>query len=130
MAGMQATQHREPERRFRPGERVSLVCQVLGWVVDDFPGWIRVRFHDAAGHERTMVDKLPIFGLDIGLKDQLPTSVSVRCNVIEANGSEVVVSTSMDGLVAEDGADEFVVPVELLAAGWETQGHLDRGNSP
>lgn len=119
MVDIQAAQQGEPDRGMRPGDRVSLVCQVVDWVIDDdFPGWIRVRFHDAAGQERTLVDKVPIFGLDIGLTDQLPTSVSVRCTVVETagSGSEVVVSTSMDGLVTEDGADEFVVPVELLRA--------------
>jgi hypothetical protein len=29
----------------RPGDRVALMCQVVGWVIDDdYPGWIQVRF--------------------------------------------------------------------------------------
>jgi hypothetical protein len=100
----------------RPGDQVLLVCQVDGWVDDDFPGWIRVRFHDAAGRQRSMVDKLPVFGLDVGPADRLPGVAVVRCVVVKSAGAEsaVVVSTSVDHVVAEDGADEFIVPAASL----------------
>jgi len=107
--------------RLRPGEQALLSCDVVSWVRDDFPGWVRVRLTDVAGRAWFLVDKVPIFWVDATADSVFPAPAAVRCTVVdivhrpaEDGPPEVVVSTAVDGVVAEDGTDRFVVAGEML----------------
>ena len=107
--------------RLRPGERVSLICEVVSWVSDDFPGWIRVRLTDAAGRTWFLVDKVPIFEANVTAESVLSVPAAVRCTVVELIPGQgqgepplLVVSTAVDGVAAEDGTDQFTVSGDML----------------
>ncbi|MFG3708476.1 hypothetical protein ACGF7U_27595 [Micromonospora sp. NPDC047670] len=40
-------------------EERFLRCEVVAWVSQDFPGWVRVRLVDADGRSWFFVDKVP-----------------------------------------------------------------------
>ena len=105
----------------RPGAPVLLACDVVEWVSDDFPGWIRVRFRDAAGHDWHVVDKIPVFAVEVTGASVLPIPAALRCRVVDvvadadrAGPPCLVVSTAVDGVRAEDGTDQFTVRDETL----------------
>jgi hypothetical protein len=107
--------------RLRPGEQVLLTCEIVSWVRDDFPGWIRVRVTDAAGRAWFLIDKAPIFQVEVTAESMFPVPAAVRCAVVEivrGEGEEgpprLVVSTAVDGIAAEDGTDRFTVAGDML----------------
>lgn len=107
--------------RLRRGARVSLICEVVSWVSDDFPGWIRVRLTDAADRTWFLVDKAPIFEANVTAESVLPAPAAVRGTVVDvlpgqgqARPPLLVVSTAVDGVAAEDGTDQFTVQAAML----------------
>jgi hypothetical protein len=107
--------------RVRPGDEVLLACEVVGWMSVDFPGWVRVRLVDAAGRAWFLIDKAPVFNVDLTPESVLPVPAAVRCAVVGRvrppglqGRPQVVVSTALDGVAAEDGTEEFTVPDRLL----------------
>ena len=42
-------------------EERFLRCEVVAWVSQEFPGWVRVRLVDADGKSWFFVDKVPVF---------------------------------------------------------------------
>jgi hypothetical protein len=107
--------------RLRPGDSALLGCEVVGWVSDDFPGWVRVRVTDAAGRAWDVVDKAPVFGIEVDAGSDFPLPAVIRCTVVDVVQTQVpdrppwlVVSTSVDGVATEDGTDRFTVTGELL----------------
>lgn len=106
--------------RLRAGEKVMLSCEVVGWVREEFPGWVRVRLTDAENRAWFLVDKVPIFGVEVTAESTLPMPATVRCAVagVIRDGDDgpprLVVSTAPDGVAAEDGTDQFTVAGDML----------------
>ncbi|BCB76927.1 hypothetical protein GCM10022251_76260 [Phytohabitans flavus] len=107
--------------RLRPGDQVSLTGEVVARVSDEFPLWVRVDVRDAAGRVWSFVDKAPVFDAAVGPEAVLPVVAAVRCAVVRTvdDGDPggpplVVVTTAVDGVVAEDGTDQFTVRGEQL----------------
>ncbi|HEX2301049.1 MAG TPA: hypothetical protein VHH34_21500, partial [Pseudonocardiaceae bacterium] len=107
--------------RLRQGDQVLLICDVVGEDSSSFPGWLRVRFTDAAGREWDLVDKAPIFGTASESRGARPDTATVRVTVIELLPQEptgaaplVQVSTALDGVSAADGTDVFIVSDTVL----------------
>lgn len=96
---------------------VGLRVEAVRWVDDTFPGWIEVQFSDARGKRWSLVDKAPVFGTaeDLGPCFDYPLAVSVACVVVETATADleddavVTVSTSVHGITAVNGEDEFSV---------------------
>ncbi|MET8176679.1 hypothetical protein [Streptomyces clavifer] len=79
---------------------------------DTFPGWIEVQFSDARGKRWSLVDKAPVFGTaeDLGPRSDYPLAVSVGCVVVKTATVDLEdVSTSVHGITALNGEDEFSV---------------------
>jgi hypothetical protein len=72
-----------------------LRCEAIEWVELDWPGWIRVRLVDADGRAWFLVDKVPVFGLDLAPHVAMPVPVDLVCDI-----------------VAKDDDDDQVVVVE------------------
>ncbi|MGW4497449.1 hypothetical protein ACWENR_02365 [Micromonospora sp. NPDC004336] len=106
----------------RPGDHVDLSCEAVEWVDRAFfPAVVRVVFTDAQGRAWSLVDKAPIFGVDLDPESLLPRPAVVRCIVKEFRDesdaspvSLVLVSTEPDGVAAEDGTAAFLVSSDLL----------------
>ncbi|MEU5825978.1 hypothetical protein ABZ798_33520 [Streptomyces sp. NPDC047803] len=96
---------------------VDLRVEAVRWVDNAFPGWIEVQFSDAGGTRRSLVDKAPVFSSaeDLGPFSDYPLAVSVACVVVETataalgDDAVVTVSTSVHGITALNGEDEFSV---------------------
>lgn len=102
--------------RLAPGDRVLLGAEVVGLVEDDVPALVRVRLTDATGRVWSVVDKAPVFDVDVTPDSSLPVRVWLRGTVLEVlpvrNADEpplLVVSTDVDGVATEEGVDRFVV---------------------
>ncbi|WP_327328126.1 hypothetical protein OG735_40635 [Streptomyces sp. NBC_01210] len=84
-------------------------------MADEFPGWVEVQFTDAASRRWSLVDKCPIFDAPDGLgpESAYPLEVGVVCVIREtttaAEDEIVTVSTSVHGVTALSGEDEFKV---------------------
>jgi hypothetical protein len=92
----------------------SLRCEAVEWVDHDWPGWIRVRLVDADGRAWFLVDKGPIFGVDIGPKTEMPIPVQVLCDVVDNDGDQVVVVALRWSVEAEDGTSQFRIQRDQL----------------
>jgi hypothetical protein len=109
--------------RLRAGDHVELACEAVEWVdATLFPAVVRVVFADAQGRVWSLVDKEPIFGVDLDPGSALPRPAAVRCVVRESRaGSDAssvplaVVSTEPDGVAAEDGTAVLLVSADLLS---------------
>ncbi|MFG3712213.1 hypothetical protein [Micromonospora sp. NPDC047730] len=106
----------------RPGNHVDLACEAVEWMDRAFfPAVVRVVFTDAQGRAWSLVDKAPIFGIDLDPESALPNPAAVRCIVKEFRDKSdasslplVLVSTEPDGVAAEDGTATFLVSSDLL----------------
>ncbi len=71
-------------RALRPGDHVELVCEAVEWLDRaSFPAVVRVVFTDAQGRAWSLVDKAPVFGIELDPESALPTPAAVRCVVKE-----------------------------------------------
>jgi hypothetical protein len=50
---------------------------VTRWVATAFPGWVEIVFVDADGKAVEIVDKLPIFGIDVAADADLPAQADI-----------------------------------------------------
>ena len=69
----------------------SLRGEAVAWVDEEWPGWVRVRLDDADGRAWYVVDKVPVFGLDLALGAPLPVPVRLLCDVVGEDGDLVVI---------------------------------------
>lgn len=86
----------------------SLRCEDVEWVERDWPGWIRVRLVDADGRAWFLVDKIPVFGLDLGRDTAMPLPVDLLCDVVAKDDDQVVVVAPRWHIEAEDGLGSSV----------------------
>ncbi len=91
----------------------QLACEAVEWANVEWPGWVRVRLVDANGRVWFLVDKLPVFGLDLGLGDPLPVTVKLECTVVEEDGDRVL-AVPRWSIEAEDGTVQFRVRRDQL----------------
>ncbi|WP_154940297.1 hypothetical protein [Micromonospora palomenae] len=94
-----------------PHEERFLRCEVVAWVSQDFPGWVRVRMVEADGKSWFFVDKVPVFtDGQLNADTRLPAPVRVRCSIVSQDeDGALVISTQPDGVEAEDGQTLFRV---------------------
>lgn len=97
-------------------EEHSLRCEVVAWVSQDFPGWLRVRMVDADGQSWFFVDKVPVFtDAQLNADARLPAPVRVRCSIVgQDEDGALVISTQLDGVEAEGGQTLFRVRGDQL----------------
>ncbi|MFI0736737.1 hypothetical protein ACH4PU_01320 [Streptomyces sp. NPDC021100] len=83
---------------------------------EPIPGWVEVRFTDAAGRKWSVFDKPPVFDeLDVLRPDSsYPVDVTIACVVLGERDGLVTVSTTPHHVETPDGRDEFVVRREQL----------------
>jgi len=93
----------------------SLRCEAVAWVDRDWPGWIRIRLDDADAQAWYLVDKVPVFGLDIDPETRMPLPVQLLCDVVRADGDRVIVVPRWN-VEAEDGTNQFRVRRDQLVA--------------
>ncbi|MEU5786098.1 hypothetical protein ABZ754_00020 [Micromonospora purpureochromogenes] len=97
-------------------EEGSVRCEVVAWVSQDFPGWVRVRLVDADAKSWFFVDKVPVFtGGQVDADTRLPAPVHLRCSIV-GNDEEgvLVISTHPDAVEAEGGQTLFRVREDQL----------------
>ena len=94
----------------------ELPVQIVEFVDDDQPGWVRSEFVDALGQRHALVDKVPIFSLEsLDGSSTYPTQGAVACAVLarwqDSDGKELArISTAIPYHVeSTDGLSEFVV---------------------
>jgi hypothetical protein len=83
-------------------------CEAVEWVDTDWPGWIKVCLIDADGKAWFFVDKVPVFGVDIGPETELPTPVSLYCDVVGDDDQAIIIAPRWN-IAAEDGTSQFRV---------------------
>lgn len=100
-----------------------LRVQIVEFVDDSQPGWVKSEFEDSKGQRHALVDKVPIFSLEsLNASSVFPTPGVVQCDVLErwqeTDGRELVrVSTARpDCVESTDGLSEFVVLESQLSA--------------
>ena len=91
-----------------------LRCEAVAWVELDWPGWVRVRLVDADGRSWSLVEKVPVLGLDIGPETPMPVPVDLLCDVVADDDDHVVVVVPRWHIAAEDGTTRFRVPRATL----------------
>ncbi|MGW3856103.1 hypothetical protein [Micromonospora arida] len=93
-----------------------LRCEVVAWVSQEFPGWVRVRLVDADGKSWFFVDKVPVFtGGQLSADTRLPAAAHVRCGIVRHDDDRaVVISTAPDGVEAEGGRRLFRIREDQL----------------
>jgi len=99
----------------------DLSVQIVEFVDESFPGWVKCEFVDAEGYRHEFVDKYPIFSIEmLDADSSYPTPGSVRCKVLtrwqDSQGRELasVSTASPDGVESTEGKSEFVILSELL----------------
>jgi hypothetical protein len=107
--------------QLRPGDQVLLECQIISLESGDFPGWVRATVNDAMGRIWSFVEKAPVLGIDLEPHAPLPATAGIRGTVVRElpegdldTPARLIVSTAIDGVSAEDGADEFTVDRESV----------------
>ncbi len=90
-------------------------CEAVAWVDADWPGSIRVRLDDANGRAWHLVDKAPVFGVDLDPGTPMPAPVQLLCDVVGEEGEQVVVVPRWS-VEAEDGTRQFRVRRDQLVA--------------
>jgi hypothetical protein len=93
----------------------SLRCEAVAWVDTNCPGWIRVRLDDADGHAWYLVDKAPVFGIDLDPETRMPLPLRLPCDVVGQDGDQVIVVPRWS-IEAEDGTRRFRVRRDQLVA--------------
>ncbi|MCO8274829.1 hypothetical protein M1L60_29960 [Actinoplanes sp. TRM 88003] len=93
----------------------ALQCEAVAWVDTEWPGWIRVRLDDADGQTWHLVDKVPVFGLDLGPQARMPQPLRLPCDVVGEDGDWLIVTPRWN-IEAEDGTTRFRVRRDQLAA--------------
>jgi hypothetical protein len=98
-----------------------LRAEIVGWVSDDFPGFVECRFADKSGREWIIVEKLPVLTrADLRPDGQFPHPVLIACEVIARRrddaGRDIAEITTETpwGIAATDGTTGFQVNAELL----------------
>ncbi len=99
----------------------ELRVEIVAFVDDNFPGWVRCELRDANGMIHTFIDKFPMFSLEtLDSESAYPRPGAIQCELIErfhgSDGRELVrVTTARPWFVESvDGISEFVVlPTQL-----------------
>jgi hypothetical protein len=91
----------------------QLACEAVEWANVEWPGWVRVRLVDADGRVWFLVDKVPVFGLDLGPGAPLPVAVRLACAIVGEDGDCVLVVPPWS-VEAEDGTTQFRVRRDQL----------------
>jgi hypothetical protein len=101
----------------------ELEVQIVQFVDNHQPGFVRCQFVDAAGHCHLIVEKAPVVTTeDLDAASEYPKSGSVRCEILRRyrneKGQELVrISTQRPFSVeSTEGVFEFTVPAALITA--------------
>lgn len=95
---------------------IKVRARVVGWVSDDFPGWLEVIVRDASGEEHRIVDKLPVLtSLPIGPGSPLPPELWLHADMIQASAHQVEIALGDD---IETVADRRVLTVSTGDVIW------------
>ncbi len=100
-----------------------LAVQIIQFVDESQPGWVRAEFLDAAGLKHRVVEKVPVItDKDLWIDSEYPCSGAIGCKILEAfkddEGRKVVrISTQVPwGIESSDGISEFTVLAEQVSA--------------
>lgn len=95
---------------------MELAVQTVRFVDDAFPGFVACEFIDASGRRHTLIDKVPIFSIEVlDSSTKYPQGGVVRCEVLSwwrDHGDKELLRISIarpDGVESTDGVSEFVV---------------------
>ena len=97
-------------------ELVELTVEIVRLVDNYFPGVVACEFVDAADRRHTLIDKAPMFGIDVpDASNKYPFHGAVRCTVLsrwtDDQGRELLrISTAEpDAVESTEELQEFVV---------------------
>jgi hypothetical protein len=100
----------------------NLVVEIVRVTDNRFPGWVACEFVDADGRRHTVVDKVPIFGLDsLDARSKYSQPGIARCEVLDrwrderARELARISLARPDDLESTDGLSEFVVTCAQLS---------------
>ena len=99
----------------------SLAIEVVEWVSDSQPGFVRAVLRDAHGNEWWITEKVPVISRDdLSNDSDFPVAASIACRVIDRSRSKTgdgIATISIDpwGIESECGRNEFEVLVSQLA---------------
>lgn len=85
----------------------SVVCEIVRWTDDHFPGWVEARLVDADGREWRFEAKAPVFSTEpLTATTAYPVAGAIRCEVAAEDptvGRITIDTSSPDGITAVDG---------------------------
>ena len=94
----------------------QLHVEIVAFVDDHFPGWVKCELRDVSGKVHSFIDKFPVFSLEmLDRESEYPRPGAIRCEIIDrlsdSDGRELVrVSTERpDYIESVEGISEFVV---------------------
>ena len=76
---------------------IRVRARVVGWVSDDFPGWLEVIVRDAGGEDHHIVDKVPVLtSRPIGPGSTLPPELWLQADMIQVTAHQVEIALGWD----------------------------------
>jgi hypothetical protein len=97
----------------------NLEVQIVRFVDERFPGWVASEFEDANAIRHTIIDKVPIFTVEVIDENSFyPQSGSVSCEVVaqwQDDQGRSLVRIDMPGLESTEGLSQFVVAATQLS---------------
>ncbi|WP_134728442.1 hypothetical protein [Amycolatopsis nivea] len=87
-------------------------------VDDEFPGWVEVRFPEADGIERALVEKLPMLADDLTTASTYPAPVRIPCRVVKTEDDGAVAVVELEhGTTDRGDRNVFRVPAGAVITG-------------
>lgn len=100
---------------------VYIRAEIIGWVSDDFPGFVECRFTDRFGKVWAVVEKLPVLtDADLRSNSPFPQPALIACEVVATRrdnaGREFTDITTLTpwAVRATDGTTTFQMYTEQL----------------
>ena len=90
---------------------IGCIVQIVEIIDDSFyPGMCRAVIEGVYGKKHVILDKPPIFGFDLEKAGKPPFEGSIRCELVQELGDQVVIDTeNPDHIESEEGDHVFTI---------------------